>query len=106
VKFQGLKSPDSLKQIGNMFKTNEYKDQPEKYYETLLSHVNYDEPEQVLTIKTDIIYREHGGDHLRMKIFKMMKQQNAETGGDSDNEDPKVNAGGKNLTALIYELRK
>lgn len=52
--FTGLKNPESLKIVSNMFKNAEHKSQPEKYKNNLHNHVNYTSPDFDKSLKTDM----------------------------------------------------
>lgn len=83
--FIGLKSPDHLKKVCNMFRNNDYKGQPSKYMQTLKNNINYDNPEIYRgPIKAEIINRSHGNGYLHLKVFKMLNPKNKGTSGDSD----------------------
>jgi hypothetical protein len=63
--FVGLKSPDHLKKVCNMFRNNDFKNAPHKYLATLKNNINYDNPEVYRgPIKTEIINRSHGNGYL------------------------------------------
>lgn len=63
--FVGLKSPDHLKKVCNMFRNNDYKSNPRKYLQILKQNINYDNPEiQKGPIKTEILNKSHGSGHL------------------------------------------
>ncbi len=63
--FVGLKSPDHLKKVCNMFRNNDFKNQPHKYLSTLKNNINYDNPEIYKgPVKTEIINRTHGNGYL------------------------------------------
>jgi len=56
--FVGLKSPDHLKKVCNMFRNSEHKHQPQKYMQNLRNSINYDNPEIFRgPVKTEIINR-------------------------------------------------
>ena len=69
--FVGLRSPESLKSISNMFKNAEHKGQPDKYKNNLLNHVNYMNPDFDKTLKTDIQTRVYSDGELKVKVFKI-----------------------------------
>ena len=59
--FIGLKSPDHLKKVCNMFRNNDHKANPKKYMQMLKMNINYDNPEILKgPIKTDIMNKQHG----------------------------------------------
>lgn len=107
--FVGLKSPDHLKKVCNMFRNNDFKSQPQKYLTTLKNNINYDNPEVYRgPIKTEIINRSHGNGYLQLKVFKILNPKRAGTTGDSDSARGVVNAyANKNVRVMIDEaLRK
>mmetsp|Transcript_8885 Transcript_8885/g.6637 ORF Transcript_8885/g.6637 Transcript_8885/m.6637 type:complete len:129 (+) Transcript_8885:1382-1768(+) len=59
--FVGLKSPDHLKKVCNMFRNNDHKMNPKKYMQSLKLNINYDNPEILRgPIKTEILNKNHG----------------------------------------------
>ncbi len=63
--FIGLKSPDHLKKVCNMFRNNDFKANPRKYLQTLKMNINYDNPEILRgPIKTEILNKTHGNGYL------------------------------------------
>lgn len=59
--FIGLKSPDHLKKVCNMFKNNEFKENPQKYLQILKNNINYANPDIYKgQVKTEIIHQSHG----------------------------------------------
>ena len=89
VSFIGLKSPDHLKKVSNMFRNNEFKTQPKKYMTTLKQNINYDNPEIFRgPIKTDILNMNHGNGILQMKVFKILNPKRKDgSAEDSDSEE-------------------
>jgi hypothetical protein len=71
--FVGLKSPDHLKKVCNMFRNTEHKHNPQKYMQNLRNNINYDNPEIFKgPVKTEIINRQHGNGYLHLKVFKIL----------------------------------
>lgn len=103
--FVGLKSPDHLKKVCNMFRNNDFKAQPHKYLATLKNNINYDKPEIYKgPVKTEIINRSHGNGHLQLKVFKILNPKRAGTTGDSDSARGVVNAfQNKNVRVMLEE---
>lgn len=63
--FIGLKSPDHLKKVCNMFRNQDFKGQPTKYMQNLKFNINYDNPEIFKgPVKCEIINKSHGNGHL------------------------------------------
>jgi hypothetical protein len=69
--FTGLRNPESLKSISNMFKNAEHKGQPDKYKNNLLNHVNYGNPDFDKLLKTDMQTTEYSDGDLKIKVFKI-----------------------------------
>jgi hypothetical protein len=69
--FVGLRSPESLKSISNMFKNAEHKGQPEKYKSNLINHVNYANPVIDKILKTEINLQVYSDGDLKIKVFKI-----------------------------------
>ena len=85
--FVGLRSPDHLKKVCNMFRNQDFKAQPHKYMQTLKNSINYDNPEIFKgPLKVDIINKSHGNGYLQMKVFKILNPKRAGTNDDSDSE--------------------
>lgn len=73
IGFVGLKSPDHLKKLCNMFRNSEHKQNPQKYMQTLKTNINYDNPEIYRgPIKTEIINNSYGSGYLTLKVFKLL----------------------------------
>lgn len=106
--FVGLKSPDHLKKVCNMFRNNDYKGTPHKYLSALKNNINYDNPEIYRgPIKTEIINRSHGNGYLQLKVYKILNPKRAGTTGDSDSARGVVNAyANKNIRVMIDEAHR
>lgn len=87
-KFIGLKSPDHLKKVCNMFRNNDYKANPAKYMQNLKHNINYENPDIFKgAVKTEILNKQHGNGYLNMKVFKILNpKKNGGTTGDSDDD--------------------
>ena len=112
--FVGLKSPDHLKKVCNMFRNCDFKAAPQKYMETLRHNINYDNPEIYRgPVKTEIINRVHGGGCLHLKVFKVLnpKSKGGAGGGSSADSDTVRDEQGqnnfnKNIKAMIEEANR
>lgn len=106
--FVGLKSPDHLKKVCNMFRNNDFKNQPHKYMQNLKNNINYENPEIYKgPVKTDIISKSHGNGYLHLKVFKILNPKKGGTSGDSDDERVgNSNNVNKNIKALIEDATR
>ncbi len=106
--FVGLKSPDHLKKVCNMFRNNDFKNNPQKYLQTLKHNINYDSPEIYRgPVKTEIINRSHGNGYLNLKVFKILNPKKGGTTGDSDSaRGVSANMVNKNIKAMIDEVNR
>mmetsp|Transcript_2158 Transcript_2158/g.2067 ORF Transcript_2158/g.2067 Transcript_2158/m.2067 type:complete len:191 (+) Transcript_2158:890-1462(+) len=106
--FIGLKSPDHLKKVCNMFRNNDHKTNPKKYMANLKQNINYDNPEIFRgPIKTEIMNKVHGDGILKMKVFKILNPKKLGSQDDSDSEaGNQQNNGNKNIRALIDETNR
>lgn len=90
--FLGLKSPDHLKKVCNMFKNQEHKGKPHEYMKTLQSCINYASPDIYKgPIKTEILNKSYGKGYLHLKIFKIL---NPRKGPQGTSDDSDSNRGG------------
>jgi hypothetical protein len=110
--FVGLKSPDHLKKVCNMFRNSEHKHQPVKYMQQLRNSINYENPEIFRgPVKTEIINKSHGNGYLQMKVYKILNPKKGGGQGTSADSDsargtPQGVLGNKNIRALIDETNK
>jgi hypothetical protein len=90
--FVGLKSPDHLKKVCNMFRNSEFKHQPQKYMQQLKNSINYDNPEIFRgPVKTEIINKSYGSGYLHMKVFKILNPKKG--GGQGTSADTESGRG-------------
>lgn len=86
--FVGLKSPDHLKKLCNMFKNSEHKNKPSEYLKTLRSYINYENPDTFKgPVKTEIINKSHGNGYLHLKVFKILNPKKGGGQGTSADSD-------------------
>ena len=109
--FVGLKSPDHLKKVCNMFKNQEHKSKPQEYMKVLQSCINYAQPDIYKgPIKTEILNKSYAKGYLQLKVFKILNPRKGAQGtsddSDSNRGGPQVNMGNKNVRAMIDETSK